>query len=255
MTLTVNGVTLASELIEREAQLYAQAQDPSDAARRSLAVRQLLLQRAHELGFNEAGDATDREKEDAMIAQVLDAEVATPMPTEAECRRHYDTHREPFTSGKLIEARHILIAVTPGAPLALLRTQAESLLMSVQSEPSRFAELALEASNCPSGQHGGNLGQFGRGQMVPEFDKALFGTTAIGVLPQLVQTRYGFHIVLVERRLPGRRLDFETVHQGIAEFLASRVQSQALMQYVRLLAGKADIDGVDLDGAASPLLQ
>lgn len=91
--------------------------------------------------------------------------------------------------------------------------------------------------------------------MVPEFDKALFGTPATGVLPRLVQSRYGFHIVLIERRLPGRLLDFKLVHPQIAELLASRVQAQALMHYVRVLAGKADIDGVDLDAAVSPLLQ
>jgi peptidyl-prolyl cis-trans isomerase C len=255
MTLTVNGITHSTQAIAREAQYFAEAKDPEDAARRSLAVRELLLQRARELGLSHNREKEDREQEDALIALVLDAEVATPTPTEAECRRHYDTHPEQFTSGELVEARHILIAVTSGAPVALLRTQAESLLKELLAGPSQFADRAGEASNCPSGRHGGNLGQFGRGQMVPEFDKVLFGTTATGVLPQLVQTRYGFHIVLIERRLPGKRVDFELVRQGIAEFLSSRVQAQALTQYVRLLAGKATIEGVDLHAAASPLLQ
>ena len=71
----------------------------------------------------------------------------------------------------------------------------------------------------------------------------------------LVRTHYGFHIVLIEQRLPGRALNFETVSQGIAAYLASRVQVQALMQYVRVLAGQADIDGVELNAADSPLLQ
>lgn len=255
MTVTVNGVTLEREAIEREAQLYTEAPDPSDAARRSLAVRTLLLQRARELELPGAGETADRDAEDALIAQVLDAEVATPAPTEVECRRHYDTHPDQFTSGELIEASHILIAVTPGAPVALLRTQAESLLAQTRANPESFADCARDASNCPSAQHGGNLGQFGRGQMVPEFDKALFGTTSIGVLPNLVQSRYGFHVVRIERRVPGRRLEFDLAHKGIAGYLAQRVQAQALQQYVRLLAGKANIDGVDLDASASPLLQ
>jgi peptidyl-prolyl cis-trans isomerase C len=230
------------------------------AARRSLAVRELLLQRARELELTGNGDiekhnTAKRDAEDALIAQVLDAEVSTPIPTEAECRRHFDAHPEQFTSGELLEARHILFAVLPGTPVALLRARAEAMLVELKADPTLFAARAREFSNCPSGAHDGNLGQFDRGQMVPEFDKAMFGTSATGVLPQLVQTRYGFHIALIERRLPGRHLEFETVRQGIAAYLASRVQAQALMQYVRVLAGQAVIEGVNLDAAVSPLLQ
>lgn len=253
MIVTVNGVAIEADAIEREAQYYAQAPDADDAARRSLAVRELLLQRARELGLALGGAGP--ESADSIIEQVLDAEVTTPTPSEIECRRHYDMHPEEFTTGELVEARHILIAVTPGAQVGLLRNQAERLLGDLQADVAPFAERAREMSNCPSAQHGGNLGQFGRGQLVPEFDKAVFGTATTGVLPLLVQTRYGFHIVLVERRLPGRQLDFEVVRDAIASHLTARVQAQALRQYVRVLAGKAKIDGVDLDASASPLLQ
>ena len=61
--------------------------------------------------------------------------------------------------------------------------------------------------------------------------------------------------MLVERRLPGRALQFEAARESISAYLVSRVEAQALMQYVRVLAGQADIDGVDLDAADSPLVQ
>jgi peptidyl-prolyl cis-trans isomerase C len=255
MSVTVNGITHGEDAIAREAQQYADAQDPRDAARRALAVRELLLQRAFALGLGSGADRADAARTQALVAQLLDLEVRTPAPTEAECKRHYDSHPDRFTSGELVEARHILIAVTPGAPVALLRTQAETLLRELQADPARFAQRAREASNCPSGLHGGNLGQFGRGQMVPEFDRALFGGTETGVLPRLVQSRFGFHIVQVERRIAGVLQPFDAVRAGIARFLAARVQAHALQQYVRVLAGRAAIDGVDLDPAASPLVQ
>ena len=129
------------------------------------------------------------------------------------------------------------------------------MLAELKTDPTLFAARAREVSNCPSGAQGGNLGQFDRGQLVPEFDKAVFGSAAVGVLPELVRSRYGFHIVLVERRLPGRALEFEAVRESISAYLAARVEAQALMQYVRVLAGRADIDGVDLDAADSPLVQ
>lgn len=253
MTLTVNGVILPVEAIEREAQRYAEAPDPEAAARRSLAVRALLLQRARELGL--ADEHPGQDSEDAIIGRVLDAEVRTPTADQAECRRYFEMHPDRFTSDELVEARHILFAVTPGTPVAALRARAEAMATELMANPAQFAARAAEFSNCPSGVQGGNLGQFGRGQMVPEFDKAVFGTIATGVLSGLVQTRYGFHIVLVERRVPGRRLDFELVRERIAAHLTTRVQERALRQYLRVLAAQAEIEGADLEAAASPLVQ
>ena len=110
-------------------------------------------------------------------------------------------------------------------------------------------------SNCPSGKLGGNLGQFGPGEMVPEFDKAVFGSTVVGVLPTLVATRHGFHIVAIERRIEGRRLPFDAVEAQVAALLAARVEARALKQYVEVLAGRASIEGADLAAAATPLVQ
>jgi len=261
MDLRVNDTTLPPEAVTREAALHAGAADPEAAARRTLAIRELLLQRAGELGLLEGGAAredvafADREAEDAAIAQVLDAEVKTPAPTVEECRRYYETHPEKFASGDLVEARHILFAVTPGTPVMALRDRAERELAALKADPAPFAERAQALSNCPSGQHGGNLGQIGRGEMVPEFDRAVFGTTVTGVLPTLVASRYGFHIVAIERRIPGRTLPFEEVEASVAQFLAARVEERALRQYVEVLAGRATLEGVDLAAAPTPLVQ
>jgi peptidyl-prolyl cis-trans isomerase C len=259
--ITINGQPLPDEAIAREAALHGGAKDPEDAARRALAVRELLLQRAGELGMLEGGAArsavafADRDAEDAVIAALLDAEVRTPEPTDAECRRYFAAHPDRFTSGELVEASHILFAVTPGTPVAALRAQAERTLAEVAAEPSRFAERARELSNCPSAAQGGNLGQFGPGAMVPEFDRAVFGTRAAGVLPALATTRYGFHVVRVERRIPGRVLDFDVVRQRIADYLKTRAEERALRQYVAVLAGRAQVTGVELAAAPTPLVQ
>jgi peptidyl-prolyl cis-trans isomerase C len=90
---------------------------------------------------------------------------------------------------------------------------------------------------------------------VPEFERAVFGTSATGVLPQLVATRYGFHIVDVVRRVSGKVLPFEHVRTRIAELLAARTEARALSQYMRMLAGGARVTGVELDAAVNPLVQ
>jgi peptidyl-prolyl cis-trans isomerase C len=191
----------------------------------------------------------------AAIEDLLEREVRTPEPTEAECRRWYDAHPDSFVAGELVYARHILFAVTPGAPVEALRRKAEETLHELVAHPERFAQLAAERSNCPSAAQGGSLGQLARGEAVSEFEQALFGAERTGLLPRLVNTRYGFHVVAIDERVPGHRVPFEAVHEQIAARLTEQVWQRALAQYVRVLAAGATLEGIDLDPAASPLVQ
>lgn len=237
-TVTVNGIAV----------------DPSGSPSPALAaVRELLRQRALALGLVEPDAAEDEIA--AGIEALLDREVALPSPTEAECRRYYDAHPERFTSGDLVFARHILFQVTPGSRLGPIREQAEATLAQLVAAPDEFEACALTLSNCPSGRQGGNLGQIARGDMVPEFEQALFADGWTGILPRLVKTRHGFHIVAVDRRIEGQRLPFDAVMQQIAAQLTARVQEKALRQYVSLLAGQADVRGVAIEAASTPLVQ
>lgn len=252
MGIALNGVEISEGAILEEMAHHQDAPSPRDAAARALAIRELLLQRARSLGL-ESADAEDAD--DAAIEALLAREVRTPDPTEPECRRYYDGHRGNFRSGDLVEASHILFAVTPNAPLNAIRAQAEATLKQLVAEPERFAELAAKFSNCPSGAQSGSLGQIGRGDTVPEFESALFGGTETGVLPRLVNTRYGFHVVRVARRIEGMEVPFELARECIAEFLSESVRRKALQQYIRLLAAEAEVTGLDLDAAGSPLVQ
>lgn len=259
MELRINGRTIPSSDIERETALHAGNEDADGAARRALAIRELLLIRAGEAGLLEAGRPrsgvafASRDDEDAVIAQLLEREIETCTPHREQCRAFYDANPPRFTSGDLIEAAHILFAVTRRTPVSALRAQAERTLQEVLRDPSLFAARARELSNCPSGEQGGNLGQFGRGAMVPEFERAVFDTQATGVLPALVATRHGFHVVCVERRIPGRVLPFEHVAARIAQYLAQREQERAMREYVRRLAARATFEGVRFFDAADNL--
>jgi peptidyl-prolyl cis-trans isomerase C len=261
MTLSVNGTIIPEETLAQEMARLGPGPDATVAVRRTLAIRELLLQRAGELGLLEDGAPrsavtfADRESEEAVIDRLLAQEVRTPEPQEAECRRHYEAHASRFVAGELVAASHILFALTPGTPVQALRERAGAALAELVANPALFGERARELSNCPSGAQGGALGQFGRGEMAPEFERAVFDTAATGVLPSLVATRHGFHIVRVEQRLPGRLLPFEAVREKIAVHLSARVQERALRQYVSVLAGQARIEGVELESVATPLVQ
>jgi peptidyl-prolyl cis-trans isomerase C len=217
------------------------------------AARELLRQRAVAAGLLDGGD--DQTKVGAAVETLIEQEVATPEPTDEECRRYYEQNGREFESGDLVCARHILFQVTPGVNVARLRARAEEALNELLRHPDRFAEMARELSNCPSGRHGGNLGQISRGDVVPEFERALFRLGPTGVLRELARTRYGLHIVAIDERIPGRRLPFEVARDKVAERLRVAVEEKALHQYVSVLAGRANISGVDLAAAATPLLQ
>lgn len=218
------------------------------------AARELLRQRAVAMGVL-ASDVTDEAEIENALEELLAREVLTPEPTEEECRRYYETHPQEFRSGDLVHARHILFQVTPAVPVPEIRARAEQTLNALLREPDQFEAVAREMSNCPSGQTGGNLGQIGRGDTVPEFEKALFRLGPTGLLHELVKTRYGFHIVAIDRRIPGEKLPFDVMHRQIADRLRSHVSDKALRQYVSVLAGQAKIYGVDLAGSTSPLVQ
>jgi len=239
VTVTVNGIAVD----------VARWPSPTVAA-----VHELLRQRAVALGFL-APEVIDDDEIGVAIEHLLSAEVVVPSPTEAECQRYYDTHLKEFWSGDLVHARHILFQVTPSTSVPEIRGRAERTLSELLAEPDKFAAVARELSNCPSSQQGGNLGQIARGDTVPEFEQAIFRLGANGILRHLVKTRHGFHIVAVDRSIPGERLSFEAVRERISERLKAGVEERALRQYVSILAGRADIVGVELAGADTPLVQ
>lgn len=191
-------------------------------------VRARLLARAGELGIGGA--------EDEAIERLLEREVPEAQPSEEECRRYYEGNLRRFTAGELVEASHILFAMTPRVPPERLRAKAAEVHARATREPQLFAALAREFSNCPSVAQGGALGQLGRGDAVPEFEKAVLEGESLGVLPDLVATRFGFHVVFVARRIPGRVLPYEEAEPEVRAALCRLAEERQLGEYVRRLA-------------------
>jgi len=228
--------------------------DPTDGATPQLAaVQELLRQRAVQLEL--LTDDDDDHVASEAIEQLLAREVDVPEPAPEECRRWYEANKAKYRTGELVHARHILFQVTQGTPVPAVRAVAEAMLKELRANPELFAERAKANSNCPSGKQGGQLGQLQRGSTVPDFEKAVFDTKRTGVLPDLVQTRHGFHIVAVDERIAGQQLPFEAVADKVADEMRRTTEEQALNQYVRVLAGQAELEGVDLNAAGSPLVQ
>jgi peptidyl-prolyl cis-trans isomerase C len=202
------------------------------------------------------------EAEQRAIQAMLDETVPLATPSEEECQRYYEANKQRFVEGRQVHLRHILFAVTAGLDVHALAVRAERALLELtrRDAPSgRFAELARELSNCPSSAEGGDLGWVGPEDCAEELANELFLQKSplhgMGVHPRLVHSRYGLHIVEVLGRKQGRALAYEQVRERIAMELAQRSRATALHQYVRVLAGQALVEGLDLEGATSPLVQ
>jgi len=78
--------------------------------------------------------------------------------------------------------------------------QANDLKQQI-ADGADFADLAKEHSSCPSGKTGGSLGQFNKGDMVPEFDAAIFSDLPLGVVSDPVKTQFGYHLIEVQQRM------------------------------------------------------
>jgi peptidyl-prolyl cis-trans isomerase C len=248
MGISVNGVDITDHAIEQELPHHQKAGNPLKQSVHELVLRTLLLQEADRLGIAGAD-------EDARIEALLEQEVRVPETDDAACETFYRNQPELFSSGEMVEARHILFQVTPTVPLELLRTTGETLLAELKVHPERFEELAKQYSNCPSGAVGGSLGQLTRGQTVPEFEQFAFRLQEGELASRLLETRHGLHIVQILRRIDGRLLPYDKVKTTIAESLTAQAWQRGIQQYMQLLVGRATIEGISLEGATSSLVQ
>jgi peptidyl-prolyl cis-trans isomerase C len=255
--ISVNGAVVARAAIAREAQHHPASKPIAAwlAAARALALRELLLQEARRLGIvaQPATDAHGRREteEEALIRTLVEREVTVPEADEPACRRYYEQNRRRFRSADIYEASHILFAARADdrAAFARARREAEIVLAALKADPQRFAELAGAHSACTSARQGGNLGQITAGQTTPEFEQALraLAPGALGDAP--IATRYGFHLIRLDRKIDGAPLPFEWVRERVAAYLDERTRRTATAQYIARLVSRAEITGIELAGA------
>ena len=248
--IRVNGVKIAGDAVAREMQHHP-APSRGEAERQAataLVVRELLLQRVRE---REIGGAT----EDERIANLIEAEIKVPEPTDEEIARYYRRNGLQFTSPALYRAAHIFFPARASNEKASAKAKAksEAVFAEVTADPGRFADLARAHSACSSKEQGGSLGLVRKGDTNAEVERAL-ATMDVGAIT-LVRSRHGYHVLRLDDRAPAAELPLEQARGWIAGHLKKTSKRRAIAQYLQLLAAGAKIEGVELAAADSPLVQ
>ncbi len=263
---TVNTSSTATSVVARVNGIALHA--PGDVLQpddlRQRACTELLRQAAQRAGLLDAADACSADGATSYAATVaiealLQQSICVPDPSEDACRRYFLAHEQRYRGGERVKVRHILFAVTPGVDVVALRKRAELSLLEARcfdgASSSKFADVAARMSNCPTGAAGGELGWLTGADCAPEFARELFGRTEVGVLPRLVHSRFGLHVVEVLAREQGTQRPFEAVRGAVELALRQQTYVVALRQFLQLLAGQGTLEGVDLDAADTPLVQ
>lgn len=251
--VTVGGAPIPAAEIAAEIQHHpaGSAETAWHAAAEALVVRRLLLDEAARQGISDGDD-------EARVQALLDRELRVPEADEATCRRWYEANRAKLRPPPSWEAAHLLLAADPSdaAARGAARARAEAALAECKADPNRLAVLAPMISECPSRDAGGLLGWVEEGTTVPEFERALRATPPGHVHGEVVETRFGFHVLRAGAHHQEPEPDFAEARALIAAHLREASFRRAARQYIALLAAKAGVGGIVLSAAADgPLVQ
>lgn len=146
--------------------------------------------------------------------------------SDADVKKYYDEHAAEMVGGESVNASHILVADEETALAILARIRAGEIT---------FEDAAKENSSCPSGREGGMLGDFGRGQMVPEFEEACF-SMEIGAISEPVKTQFGYHLIRLNGKNAAEAIPFERIKEELRRRLLAEKQEAAYRSKVNQLA-------------------
>ena len=241
--IRINGVALDESLYGQELQ-YHPAKDFESTlqkAGQALVIRQLLMNELE----NAAADDAPLDDEEEAIQALLDKSVSFQAPSEQDCRRYFENNPDRFMSEPLLQVEHILLAAPKEdfEERDHAKEKALSIIEQLEADPGLFAVLAEQFSICPSKKTGGSLGQIGKGQTVPEFEKQLM-RLPVGLAESPIESRYGFHVVRLNKRIEGKHLEYVMVAEKINHYLTQKASQLSIQAYIQSLVEKADIEGI-----------
>ncbi|MBW2545242.1 MAG: peptidylprolyl isomerase [Deltaproteobacteria bacterium] len=183
-------------------------------------------------------------REGMAIQQLIDQEIINNIEiSDKETKDYYDGHTDLFKQPEKIRASHILIKADPGAGESV-KADALKEIKKIQKELKEggdFAALAKEHSQCPSAARGGDLGDFGRGQMVKPFEDAVFSMKS-GEISDIVETDFGYHLIKAGERKPEMITDYKDIKDKLTQYLKQMKTGEEVKKYIEKLEEQAKIE-------------
>ncbi len=178
-------------------------------------------------------------RQDLTVNLLTDQQVASlPEPDNAQIEAIFQAHPEQMKKPARVRASHILLKVREGERDA---TRQQMVELQKRCHQENFAELARDVSDCPSGARGGDLGYFKQGDMVKSFSEAAF-SQPIGEVGEIVESPFGFHLILVTGREEGTSLTLEEATPKISQYLKGESAARHLKAWVDDLKSRASIE-------------
>ena len=233
------GIVVTEEEVINQIKKMASAQKPP----LSLEDFKVLIE-AYGKSFDEVKQRTQR---GLGYQKLMEAQWADRIKvTEDDAKKYYSENTKEFKIPEQVRASHILIKSAPTDPntdpneaKAKARAKTEGLLKQIKGGAD-FAELARANSDCPSSKQGGDLNFFSSGQMVPAFEKAAF-ELKVGQVSDIVETRFGYHIIKVTDHKDPNNITFEQAKGDIENVLTQKKQGELAREYIELLKAEANI--------------
>ena len=141
-------------------------------------------------------------KDSLLTSFAAEKAVANVTVSDKDAEDYYNAHKEQFVSDESVNASHILV---DSEDLAL------EILAKINAGDLAFEDAAKEYSSCPSKANGGNLGDFGKGQMVPEFDEAVFKMEVGEITSSPVKTQFGYHLIKLIAKNDAEEMPFASI--------------------------------------------
>ena len=145
-------------------------------------------------------------KEELLIEFAAEKAIAGITVTDEELTKYYEENKENFNTGATVNASHILVAT---------EDEAKDVLSKIKGGEMSFEDAARKYSSCPSKENGGCLGEFSRGQMVPEFDEAVFAMAEGEITESPVKTQFGYHLIKLNSKSDSKMIELSEIRDEL----------------------------------------
>lgn len=196
---------------------------------------ELMNKFGKEIGLDqtqEYKDAIESISKEVVTSMAINKVLADVTVTEEEVKKYYEDNKESFGKPATVSARHILVAT---------EEEAKKAKEEISNGSISFGDAAMKYSTCPSNQQGGNLGEFSKGMMVPEFEEAAFNAE-IGVVTEPVKTQFGYHLIVVDAKNEASVQSFDEVKDNVLNQLLQQNQHAKYDQMLKELEGKYGVE-------------